>query len=600
MPFPTVHAPSDISSATLPLFPTQRAMLAGMLSGCAPSAWNIAQLVTLEGPVDVKALQDAIRDTTAEMDALRVKFEVDGGTYTQRVLPPSDDIVDVVELPSGGDFERRARALAQELSELPWDLAEDRPLTRHTLITAKDRVYWVQRGAHAIADGYAGWLMCERSVERYNHTVSGAPLRSTTFPRLRDVADNLLKEVDGRAYWRDYLAGAPDRLSPANDSRPVTDHPHRHSVVVPESIRDALGQTLGNGMWTYPLIAAVGAFVAHISEEREAVIGTPVLGRFTAVEKQVPTIMMSVTPVRVAVHPGEGLHAVTERVLACARATRPYARARPDEIFEAVPRAWRVGRFHGPLVNLMPFAEEPVIPGVTLRTVALQSGPVYDLLFTIHPSGDGSLVVECQAHRHLYTEQQNRLWAERLAVYLQRVSRPGTIVADADTRLPEEIRAAQNLARPCVPTNPRPFPAWGGLVDLQNLQLGVLEEQARGWQIVDRLGRPVGWHQVGELVALAGGERRGTGMLVHEEPDGRVISHGPADQRRLVYGRYVEAPGVAAAIGSLQGVKRADVRWDGNKLRANVRLLDGAERTLLEARVKRIVPAGSRLRVSFD
>lgn len=592
-------APSDAAAAALPILPAQQPMVAGLLSGRAASAWSVTQVTRLDGVVDVEAFASAIRSTAIEMDAMRVRLRVDGARASQWVANEVGEIVNIMTLPAGGDADSVVRAAALELSERPWDLTADKPLFRFELLSAGGSVYWVQHASHAVTDGFGAWLIRERIAERYNHIVSGGALRAGPFPSLADVAEIPVRDEASAGNWRDYLSGAPQRLSPANVHRPVADRPHRHDIQVSAQIRDDLGQTLGNRVWTYPLIAAMGAFVAHISEEPEAVIGTPVLGRYTPAEKLVPTNMMSVTPLRVSVPPGDNLKAITERVVADARANRAYARIPQEQYFEALPVSWRSGRYHGPIVNVMPFNGEPEIPGVVLTSEAIQRGPVADMTYTIHPLANGTLLVECQAHRELYSAHETREWAERLAVYLQRVSRPGVVVADVDARLPSEITAADELAREIVPQASEPFPSWGDPVDVDRLDVPTLGEVPRGWEVVDRLRRRVGCHQVGELVAMAGERRVSTGLLVHQEPDGRLIAHGTVDERRLVYGRYVEAAGVARALRGLPGVTSAAVRWEGSTLFAQVGLAEGSDEATVRSLARETVPSGCRLRVSL-
>ncbi|AKT50538.1 condensation domain-containing protein [Arsenicicoccus sp. oral taxon 190] len=603
MPRTTDHPPPS----RLPLLPPQRGMLSGHLVDPTCSAWHVALVSELAGPVDVDALADAVRRTTDEMDALRVRFDTTTEPPTQHVAPTSAGAVEIRHLTGTADrtpdeVAARALALVRDVSESPWDLTTDSPVLSHTLVVAPGRVWWLQRGLHAAVDGFGGWIVRHRVIEHYLHTVNGTPLDDAPFPTLADLvaATGTVGSPEGQAFWRDYLHGAPERLSPADANRPVADHPHRHDVVIPVEVRDDLALVLGNRVWTYPLIAAAGAFVARVSEQHESVIGTPVTGRASALARRVPVQMMTVVPLRIRVDADDRLVDVTRRAVDDARATRPHQGVQAEEIFEAVPSAWRAGRFHGPVVNVMPYDADPVIPGVSLATDALQRGPIYDLLLTVRPLDDGSLAVEVQSHRELYTADETRCWAERFAAYMARVSRPGVVVAEQDTRHAAEIETAARLATPRVPARSADLPPWGAVVDVDGLAVPGLDGGTpRGYVVLDRLGHPVGWHQVGELVAVTEAGRHPTGWLVSQDPDGTLVSRGALDERREVHGRYVEAGAVAATMAAVPGVQDATAAWEGRRLVARITVAPGADEDLVGEQVHRAAPAGCRLRTTF-
>lgn len=599
----TATPPDDraaVSTAPrLPLLPAQRGMLAGHLADPGSSAWSVALLTELAGPVDVDALATAIEATTLEMDALRLRLESTEDQPSQHVAPHLRGVVTVVDLTHGADG-RSARQVVADLIDRPWRTGVDEPLATHTLIVTPTGVSWLQRGLHAVIDGYGGWLVRNRVVQHYLHAVNATDLPDEQFPSMHEVTQLDTTAPGGPEHYRHYLQGAPTRLSPAETSQPVSDHPHRHDVRLEDSVRVALAASLGNRVWTYPLIAAAGAYCARISEEAEAVIGLPVLGRTSRQERATPVQMMTVLPLRVAVRAGETLETLTARVVADAKAARPYAKVQAPDIFQAIPGAWKAGRVHGPVVNVMPFDEEPVIPGVTVATTALQRGPVYDILFTIHPGPDGVFLVEGLAHRGLYSAEETRWMTERLVAFLERASRPGAIVAEVDHRLPPEILSGEALSTPrVVLLPPQPTPAWGETVTLERLHLdGIPDEVPRGFEVRDRLGRPCGWHQVGELVAVVADQPRPTGLLVSPEPDGSLTCRGTVDERRQVRGRHVEAGAVGAAASAIPEVLVADVRWEDDRLVAEVLTTAGADTHALGEQVRRCAPAGCRLRVT--
>ena len=583
----------------LPLVPAQRGMLQGHLTDPASPAWGVALLTELVGQVDDAVLAECLRRVSLEMPSLRLRFDVSTDPATQHVADLTDDVVVTTPLGAADDEAAAARHLAARLAAEPWDVPGGGPLVRNTLLVGRTGVWWVQRALHAVVDGYGAWLGRNRVVEHYNHLVSGTELPDRAYPSVEElVAQPRRSEDDQRDFWREYLQGAPERVSPADRAHHVVARPHRHDVVLPSSVRVGLGATVGNRVWTYPLIAAGAAYVARVSEEDSAVVGVPVLGRDTAIDLATTVNMMNVLPLRVPVEPDDDLASLTRRVIDSARSTRPHQQTPTETIFEAVPSAWRAGRLHGPTINVMPYDDDPVIPGVTVTTQALQRGPVYDLLLTIHPLADGSLAVECEAHREIYTLAQTRWHAERFATFVTRLAGATAPLAEVDHRLLQEIEAADELARPRtarVPHDAAPGATWGDVVSAEQLTVPGLDASVpRGYEIRDALGRATAFTQVGELVAHTGTGPVATGQLVASLPDGRLRLHGPVEGRRQVYGRHVEADGVAHAVALLDGVESCTATWEGRRLSLTVTLTPGASEADVARAAKQTAPSGTR------
>lgn len=584
----------------LPLVPAQRGMLQGHLTDPASPAWGVALLTELGGQVDDAVLAECLRRVSLEMPSLRLRFDVSTEPATQHVADLTDDVVVTTPLGAADDEAAAARHLAARLAAEPWDVPGGGPLARHTLLVGRTGVWWVQRALHAVVDGYGAWLVRNRVVEHYNHLVSGTELPDRAYPSVEElVAQPRRSEDDQRDFWREYLQGAPERVSPADRAHHVVARPHRHDVVLPSSVRVGLGATLGNRVWTYPLIAAGAAYVARVSEEDSAVIGVPVLGRDTAIDRATTVNMMHVLPLRVPVEPDDDLASLTRRVIDSARSTRPHQQTPTETIFEAVPSAWRAGRLHGPTINVMPYDDDPVVPGVTVTTQALQRGPVYDLLLTIHPLADGSLAIECEAHPEIYTAEQTRWHAERFATFVARLASHATLptpLTEVDHLLPEEAEAAALLARPRTSSAPdAPAPRWGDVLSPDQLTVpGLDASEPRGYAIRDALGRTTGFTQVGELVAHTASGTVATGQLAALLPDGRVVAHGPVEGRRQVYGRHVEADGVAHDVALLDGVESCTATWEGRRLALTVTLTPGASEADVARAAKQTAPSGTR------
>lgn len=603
---------TTLRNVRVPVLPSQRAMLAGHLSDASSSAWTVALLTRLRGrdsgtTVDVAALAQAIALTSAEMDTLRLRLDRSTVPPTQRVSADLGDAIRLIALAPGTAHEQEdeARTIAETICRAPWDRSPDAPLLTHTLLVGTHATWWLQRALHLVTDGFGGTIIRARVLTHYAALTAGHPAPQPSVASITDLPTEHTPAPASLAHWRTVLDGAPARLSPADRTAPVADQPHRHDVTLPTEVRTRLAAHLHGRLWTYPLVAAMGAFSARIAGEREAVVGLPVPGRHGPLAHQVPVTMMCVLPLRLTVEPGATLDSVLSQVAAATRAARPHRDVETEDLLRTAGH-FRSGRVHGPVVNVLPFDEEPSAPGLDVSTEALERGPVYDLLWTARPSGDGSLALDCRSHRDLYTERQAETTTRRLALWVERASLPGVVLDEIDLRLPEEVTVTDALATPRTAGPPATArPRWGEPVDLGALTIpGLSAALPRGFLVVDALGHRLGLgaDQVGELVAVREGERHPTGLLAHVEDDGTVVSHGEVMERRQVYGRYVEAGGVAASVAAGLGAPAIRGRWERDRLVLTVASSDDeAEGTGAAARAiaRRSAPSGTKVRIEI-
>lgn len=621
-PATTVRPSSSTTSRTagstkrFAVLPSQHGMVKGYRIDPNGSAFTVALRTQLLGLVDRELLRAATRRALAESDCTRVRFDVDDEPMTQHLGAEIEPYI--VDLTAAPDPSEAVRRWCRERTDLPFDLRSDDPLMEFAVLAVGPQETWYyQRAHHSVVDGYGAQILRTRALEIYGELIGGAPAAPAQTSSIVELVEQEQHESsESEQFWVDYLAGVPERMSPTESQALIRSHAHEHSARVSAQARTALGDTLRNRVWSYPVIAAVSAYVAAACEQHEAVIGAPVVARDTPLERRVATMMMCVLPLRLAVEPGGDLAAATRRAAKEMRAVRPHNRARPEHLLSVVPVAWRTGRIHGPTVNVIPFEEELVSEGLELHTEPVRRGPAFDLLITVVPTNDAGLRVEVSANPSHYTDDETRWHTQRIAELLERLAaQPGVALDEVELRMAAEIEAAERLAVEQVaveevveqsgqrsgehgrgPSGDRPV--YGEVLSVAQVLCPDLADDApRGLAVLDLLGRPARFGMVGRVHVVSGGSLHETELLAQVLPDG-LRYRGPADQRRLVAGAYVEADGVAAEVRHAAGVHAASARWDARNLRIDVTPEHGVDPVELAARVKTIAPRGSRARVT--
>ncbi|WP_244310240.1 condensation domain-containing protein, partial [Streptomyces flavovariabilis] len=216
------------------------------------STYNGAAVLRISGALDAQALRAALGDVMARHEALRTVFpEVDGRPY-QHILPAAEarpevsvETLDEAELAAAVD-----RAVRH-----PFDLATELPL-RASLFTTDEHRHMLVLVIHHIAGD--GWSMGPLSRDLSAAYAARRAGRAPTWTPLpvqyadytlwqrellgaEDDPESLLAAQVG--YWREALAGIPERLELPTD-RPYPERAGYEGGAVPVRVDAALHRAL--------------------------------------------------------------------------------------------------------------------------------------------------------------------------------------------------------------------------------------------------------------------------------------------------------------------------------------------------------------------
>jgi hypothetical protein len=186
------HSPAPLS------FAQQRLWFLSKLEPNSP-AYNIHVVRRLTGPLNVKALEQALAEIVTRHESLRTRFEDVGGVPQQVIDEPREWKLKLIDLSSTDEKERVAQQLARADAQRPFVLAREWGMRAQLLHLADTDHILVLTMHHIVSDGWSLGVLFEelhRLYEAYNRGAQDSPL-----PELA------LQYADFSVWQRDWAIG---------------------------------------------------------------------------------------------------------------------------------------------------------------------------------------------------------------------------------------------------------------------------------------------------------------------------------------------------------------------------------------------------------
>ncbi|MBU7314572.1 non-ribosomal peptide synthetase [Paenibacillus oleatilyticus] len=245
----------------------------------AERAYNMPEVLLLEGKLDRGQLEHAFAGLIARHDALRSSFELIDGVPVQRIHPTGDFRIGYLEA-----SETEAKASIDGFVR-PFDLSQA-PLMRVDLIKiGEDKHLLLFDMHHIISDGMTIGLLLRELSELYaGNTLQPLHLQYKDYCVWQQdfmQTDEYKKE---EAYWLDALAGEIPVLElPTDRARPALqsfngDH---IQVVLDQDLSEQLYQLAGRTGTTMfmVLLGAYAGLLHKLTGKEEFIVGSPITGR---------------------------------------------------------------------------------------------------------------------------------------------------------------------------------------------------------------------------------------------------------------------------------------------------------------------------------
>ncbi|NJN67596.1 MAG: amino acid adenylation domain-containing protein [Chloroflexaceae bacterium] len=259
-------------------------------------SYHVPAAIRLTGPLDVPALERSINTVVERHESLRTTIPTQDGQPVQRIAPPRErslPVVDVELLPHIEGEAELARLIRQEAHH-PFDLKTG-PLLRVRLMRFNPHDHLLLLTMHhIICDGWSiGVFMRELATlyegDRSGQTVPLPPMPLqyadyTIWQRELVQSGSLKPHLD---YWREQLRGAPAVLElPTDRPRPPvqTFWGDRQTMTLPATLQRQLQQLSRRADVTLfmTLLAAFQVLLYRSTGQEDIVVGSPVANRTRA------------------------------------------------------------------------------------------------------------------------------------------------------------------------------------------------------------------------------------------------------------------------------------------------------------------------------
>lgn len=312
--------------------------------------YNIPGAVRVIGPLEIVVLEKSLGAVLARHEALRTAIVSERGNMMGAVVPMvaipllSRDLSHLDPV----SREAFARELILQEHARPFNLAQP-PLVRAFLVRLATSEHLLALTLHHIAgDGWSIALLIREIVAHYTAFLSGTPAAVAPLSiQYGDYARRQRRELNGaardelRAFWKDYLAGAPVAVDlPTDWRRPATERFEGREISqsLPIALMTELSRlAVGARATLFMVLASAFLVLVHRhSGRREMVIGTALSGRETSAEEALIGFFINSLPLRCMVLPEDTVISLLQRFRMQTLCAYDHAAMPFEQVVEAV------------------------------------------------------------------------------------------------------------------------------------------------------------------------------------------------------------------------------------------------------------------------
>lgn len=400
----------------------------GQQSTQQAAIYNCAEYVQFERPLRAALFEAALIAVLARAEILATRFvELDGGP---RAMPPDvsppdtrcwTDAFEYVPLAASAMLSAQGLSCPDRLTstclpeafvraiEKPFDLTKDL-LSRHLLVTDGADLYgWLHVAHHVALDGFGFQLITRAVAAEYSALVAPSATTLRQFGAVAIVVANDSSYRESEAFSQDasFFRTVPWSRYPS--ARLVhyesADRPERPSAARPIRVQGRADESTFERLqsvarergasWPELLLAAVARFAARSSGQRRFALGVPVMLRLGTPKLNVPCMAMNIVRLPLSIGEYEPLTETLSQVRCRWKQQSPHHRHRYEDLGDQ--------RF-GPVVNVLPFTEQPSFGAVASSSTNLSAGPVTDLSIMAAQRGR-ELELTFDGHPALFTPE---------------------------------------------------------------------------------------------------------------------------------------------------------------------------------------------------
>ncbi|HXS72799.1 MAG TPA: amino acid adenylation domain-containing protein [Rhodanobacteraceae bacterium] len=396
--------------------------LTGQYGGVSNLCYNESFLLTLEGPLDRSALEQALQHVIARHEAFTLSFAPDGSVQRiGAVAPPPLQFVDL----AGSDAEAKLEAQSAYALKQPFDL-ERAPLIRTQLLRLGPEHHALMVTVHhLVSDGWSEAVLLEELAHSYN---AFAACERPALPPAESWHAYVLAERARRRgaqpqleYWQRVYASVPEPLALPTDraTSPAARLDFAAAGVrheFPRELADSLRRHARKGGVTLGslLLAGLSVLLARLSGQRDFAIGVPFAGQALAGYRNLIGDGVNTLPLRFALEDsmpfGEWMRAVHRNLLDAAE-------NQDLTVYTLLHTLELPGGSERPHLADIIFSLKPRLPKVNFSGLrhSMRDCPkvalFQDLFFHISDAGEGGLLgLDVYYRTALFDESTVRRW----------------------------------------------------------------------------------------------------------------------------------------------------------------------------------------------
>ncbi|NDJ60666.1 MAG: amino acid adenylation domain-containing protein, partial [Chloroflexi bacterium] len=289
--------------------------------------YNMAEVYTINGVIDVALFERALTQLVAESDALRTVIETRDGVPQQRSLPSLAHDLEVLDFSAEADPQAQLRAWIDRRTRRPFNLAQRLFATALIKLSASQWA-WYFNQHHIVTDVWSSVLIYQRQAEHYAQLRDQAAAALAALPSFADyvTSERAAREsadfAEVESYWAEKLAAETESVTFYGAGQPgvqTTRISLDLGVTRTDQLR-ALAQragmrTLSTDLTLFNIFSMlVFAYLYRISGHELFRLGTPFHNRTTAAHKAMLGLFMEVASLQVAVAVDDSFASLLQKV----------------------------------------------------------------------------------------------------------------------------------------------------------------------------------------------------------------------------------------------------------------------------------------------
>ncbi|ODC04609.1 hypothetical protein BFW38_14815 [Terasakiispira papahanaumokuakeensis] len=407
-------------TSTFPLSTAQRGQwLAQKLHG-ENTAFNVAEYLDIQGPLNTSNFLLAIQQLIKEADCTRSRIIEESEQTAQFILPDDEGDVSILDVSNKENPHAAACQWMHEDMRRPLNKPNEALWCSALIKIAHDHYYWYQRCHHAALDGFSGNLIAQRLSEIYNSLEEGREIEANPFGSIADIlrfeADYKTSKryIRDRNYWLENLAHLPDPVSLSQRIEPSGLTALNDSLHLSQALAEQLASISQSYGASQPqaLIALVAAYFYRMTGAEDLVFAMPVTARISRQHRQIPGMMANAVPIRLSMSTtmtlGDLIQQVSQVVLKALR-HQQYRYEDLKRDFGLISSGQQIASLG---INIEPFDYNLTFGRCTTTLHNLSNAPIEDLtafIFDRHDHNGLKVTFDANPDRYTAEELKNHL-----------------------------------------------------------------------------------------------------------------------------------------------------------------------------------------------